>query len=200
MTANHAKSDQPGEEQEQPQELQLPARKCSNLYSEPELIRHISEYITDCACNLGYDPDTFYSNIRILLSTLACATGVVASGWLPYPEQKEILVLAIVLFFSLMLSLFLIDIFVMQGATACVRDSQGKPLFIGVGVDTKKSTAIISLRREGSRLSYPLPLSKCFDTEGYLLIDNVTATLETLFDDFEKGVTDESKKAGKKRS
>lgn len=49
-----------------------------------------------CACHLGYDADTFYSNIRIVLSTVACVIGLFASVWLPYPESKETLILAIV--------------------------------------------------------------------------------------------------------
>lgn len=177
----------------------MPNRKCSNLYSEVELARNISEYVTDCACQLGYDGDTFYSNIRILLSTVACAIGLFASVWLPYPESKEMLILAIVMFFSVMLALFFIDVFVMQGANACVRDSQGRPVFICVGVDTTDATAVLALRREGSCLSHSIPLGKCFDTEGYLLTDNVSAALQTFFSDFEKGVTDDSKKAAKKK-
>lgn len=156
------------------------------------------DFERQCACLLGYDADTFFSNIRILLSTVACGIGLFASVWLPYPESKEALILAIVMFFSVMLALFLIDVFVMQGTTACVRDSEKRPVFICVGVDTKEATAVLALRREGSSLSHSIPLGKCFDTEGYLLTDNVSAAVEALFNDFEKAVTDDSKKAGKK--
>lgn len=199
MATDYAQPDQSVEEEETPKEPQLPSRKCSNLYSEAELARNISDYVNDCACQLGYEGDTFYSNIRILLSTVACAIGLFASIWLPYPESKEALILAIVMFFSVMAALFFIDVFVVQGAAGCVRDSEGRPMFICVGVDTKEATAVLALRREGSCLSDSIPLGKCFDTEGYLLTDNISAALENLFNDFEKGVTDDSKKAGKKK-
>lgn len=44
--------------------------------------------------------------------------------------------------------------------------SQGRPLFIGVGVDTKEAKAVLALRRGTSSLSHSIPLGKCFDTEG----------------------------------
>ncbi|KAL8441119.1 hypothetical protein Emag_007455 [Eimeria magna] len=198
MAADHTQADQQTEEEEKPAEVQLPRRKCANLYSEPELARNLCEYAVDCACHLGYERDTFYSNIRIALSVLATAIGVCASVSLPYPEYKELLLLAVIVFFSVMLALFLLDVFVMQGAATCVRDSKGRPVFIGIGTDTKKATAIFSLRREKAQLSDSIQLGKCFDTEGFLMIDTVYLAVQSLFANFENGVTDDTKTQGKK--
>ncbi|KAL8438447.1 hypothetical protein Efla_002197 [Eimeria flavescens] len=190
----------PQAEEKKSADLELPRRRCTNLYSEPELARNLCEYVIGCACHLGYNRDTFYSNIRIALSLLATAIGIFASVWLPYPEYKGLLLLAVVMFFSLMLALFLIDVFVMQGAATCVRDSNGKPVFIGVGIDTKKAVAVFSVRRDEAQLSQSIQLGKCFDTQGFLMIDNVFAAIKSLFASFENGVTDDSKQEGKKQT
>ncbi|KAL8275379.1 hypothetical protein Esti_000701 [Eimeria stiedai] len=199
MAADYTQADQLTEEEETPTEVQLPRRKCANLYSEPELARNLCEYVLDCACHLGYDRDTFYSNIRIALSVLATAVGIVASVWLPYPDYKGWLMLAVIIFFSVVLALFLLDVFVMQGAATCVRDSKKRPIFIGVGIDTKKATAAFSVRRGEAQLSHSIQLGKCFDTEGFLMIDAVYLAIQSLFANFESGVTDETKTQGKKQ-
>ncbi|OEH77911.1 microsomal signal peptidase 25 kda subunit [Cyclospora cayetanensis] len=200
MASDHSQQDLSGEEEEKQEELQLPSRKCSNLYSEAELSKNLSEFITDTACQSSYfRSDQFFSNLRIGLSLGACAVGGFASIFLPYPESKSSLFLAICVFFALMLVLFLLDLLVMQGAASCVRDEDGRPVFIDIGIDTKEAAAVVALRREKQILSRSIPLGDCFDSEGYLLTDNVSAALQQLMAEFASGETDERKALIKKK-
>ncbi|PFH33155.1 hypothetical protein BESB_083540 [Besnoitia besnoiti] len=187
------------EEQKQLEKILSNMRRISNLYSEAELLRAVEDYVLDCLTHLGYSEHRVFSNIRLCLASIACCVGAYASFFVPLPIDSIQLKVAIGAFFGALLLLLCVETFFVKNAIACFKTKQGVPFFVDCHVDRATNDLVLAVRQKDACLSTASSVGRFFDEKGYLLIDTLYAELRKLLNDFEQGVTDETKKKPAKR-
>eukprot|EP00070_Physeter_catodon_P048523 XP_028355417.1 uncharacterized protein LOC114487724 isoform X2 [Physeter catodon] len=171
-----------------------PAGRCTNLYSETELLRLLGDYTADCVTFLGYKEDRFFSNLRLGLASLACCIAAYGCFFLPPLADPRVLRLCIVAFFGTLLLLLVVESIYVKNAIACFKNKEGKSFFIDSHLDRRTKDLTLAIRQNKNSLSVYSNVGKFFDSQGYLLIDTVYEHVCKLLQDFERGVTDTNKK------
>lgn len=166
-------------------------RKCSNLYSEADLMKLLCDYINDCLIAKGYKECYLYSNIRLFLMSVVCLAAIIALAVLKFPDQIFYIKICLASFAINMFGLFIFELFVVKGSFVFIIDDSGIRSFFDVNLTRSTGDIKLSLTRGGKQASISNYVGKYFDSEGFLVTDTVYKDLMQLIVNIDSCTTHE---------
>merc|ERR1711879_76368 len=170
-----------------PELPQIEDKSVGSLYSKTDLLKAISEYLTDALPRVGFQEDFFWMNIRIILCIASCGFGFYAQFGTKFPKDFEVLILCVCGYFALSGLLALLDWIIFGASVMCVKIGDAS-VFIDVKLESFTADMKITLRsRDTPRTeSIDTTVAKYFDSDGYLRQENLFKDVMTLIRQFEK--------------
>jgi len=172
---------------------EIEPKKVGSLYASTDLLKVLAEYINDCLPRVGFEEDHFWTNIRIIFCIISCSFGMYAQFVAKFPTDRMIIMLCVVGYFSFSGLLGLMDYLVIKESIMHIQINN-ELVYVDCGVEPFSTACHISLRSATKLVKHSDQVTKYFDSEGFLVQENLFKDVMALITKFEA----EQKGDGKK--
>eukprot|EP00392_Amoebophrya_sp_AT5.2_P018547 g19107.t1 len=156
-----------------------------SLYSKPDCHKCMCDVLQDVLQDAGFEECTWWLDVRLLLSIIACGIGVYTVGWLQFPAHKDVLFYLVVVYAFITGIVTYIDVSALGPSNVfSLRDDENRSVHVSVGMEENSSEVFLDVRSSrdgGAPTVRSACISRYFDEEGYLV-------LEPLFNDLLKTI------------
>jgi len=164
-----------------------------SLYSSTDLLKVIAEYLNDSLPRVGFEEDHFWTNIRIIVCIICCSFGAYAQFGAKFPDDRMLIMFCVAGYFGFSGVLNLIDYFVIKTSVMHIQINN-ELVFVDVNVEHFSTECTIALRSAAATVTHKEQVTKYFDSEGYLVQENLFKDFMALVTKFEAGQKGDSKK------
>merc|ERR1719499_954092 len=151
---------------------EMEPKEAKNIYARTDLLKSLSEYVSEALPLAGFEEVQWWSNVRIFLCVVCCSLGCWAQFGTKFPEDRMILAVCVAGYFVGSGIISAIDYFVISHSVVCIKIGS-ESVFVDINLPVANEEVTLSLRSGRRTEMIKKSIGQYFHSDGILSEENL---------------------------